>query len=286
MIRKYAGPGALELMEREKVNTISIVGYAMAIPLIDGLRDRDYDLSTLFVISTAGAIMSKTIRERLKEALPNVYILDSFGSSETGYGGSEVEGSSPDEGLKFRMTARTSVISDDLRILEPGSDEVGRVAQCQHIPIGYYNDPQKTAESFVEVDGRRWVLTGDRAQVDAEGVIHVLGRGAVCVNSGGEKIFPEEVEAVIKTHPDVVDAVVAGVPDERWGERVAAVVQLREGVAELPQAALEAHLEGHLARYKIPKVVRVVAAMERSPSGKPDYRWARKVAAELAPADL
>ena len=279
LIRKYSGHGALTMIEQEKINTISIVGDAMALPLIEALEGRDYDTSSLFVISTAGAIMSKTVRDKLKEKLPNVGILDSFGSSETGYNGSEAEGSSPDEGLKFKMTPRTAVISDAGRIIEPGSDEVGRVAQRGHIPLGYYNDEKKTAETFVTVDGERWVLMGDAATVDAEGVIHVLGRGSVCINSGGEKVFPEEVEAALKSHPDIVDAVVAGVPDDRWGERVAAVIQVREGAAPPSQNDVETHLADRVARYKIPRSIRVVESMERSPSGKPDYKWARKVAA-------
>ena len=278
LIRKYSGHGALQLIEDEKINTLSIVGDAMAIPLIEALEERDYDVSSLFVISTAGAIMSKTVRDRLTELMPNVGILDSFGSSETGYNGSEAEGSSPDQGLKFTMTDRTAVVSDALQVIEPGSDEVGRVAQRGHIPLGYYNDPQKTAETFVEVDGERWVLMGDRATVDADGVIHVLGRGSVCINSGGEKIFPEEVEAALKSHPAIVDAIVAGVPDERWGERVAAVLQVRTGAAPPSQRDVEEHLADRIARYKIPRSIRVVESLQRSPSGKPDYGWARRVA--------
>jgi acyl-CoA synthetase (AMP-forming)/AMP-acid ligase II len=285
LIRKYSGHGALKLIESEKINTISIVGDAMAIPLIEALEEHDYDTSSLFVISTAGAIMSKTVRDRITELLPNVGILDSFGSSETGYNGSEAEGSSPDQGLKFKMTERTAVISDAGRVITPGSDEVGRVGQRGHIPLGYYNDEAKTAETFVQIDGERWVLMGDAAHVDAEGIIHVLGRGSVCINSGGEKIFPEEVESALKSHPDIVDAVVAGVPDERWGERVAAVIQVREGAAPPSQADVEAHLSDRVARYKIPRAIRVVESMQRSPAGKPDYKWARTiVAAESASA--
>ena len=279
LIRKYSGHGALQLIEQEKINTISIVGDAMAIPLIEALEERDYDVSSLFVLSTAGAIMSATVRNRIKELMPNVGILDSFGSSETGYNGSEAEGSSPDKGLKFKMTDRTAGVSDDHRVLEPGSTEVGRVAQRGHIPLGYFNDPQKTAETFIEIDGERWVLMGDRATVDSDGIIHVLGRGSVCINSGGEKIFPEEVEAALKSHPDIVDAIVAGVPDERWGERVAAVLQVRRGGVPPSQAEVEQHLADRIARYKIPRSIRVVETLERSPSGKPDYGWARRVAA-------
>lgn len=273
LIRRFTGHGALRLVAEEGVNTISIVGDAMAIPLIEAADEGDYDLSSLFVISTAGAIMSATVRRALAERVPNAHILDSFGSSETGYGGSEAEGSSPDRGLRFRMTARTAVVTDDHRLVEPGSGVVGRVAQRGHIPLGYYNRPEDTAASFPVIGGERWVVTGDHATVDADGVIHVLGRGSVCINTGGEKVFPEEVEAALKSHPDVVDAIVVGVPDERWGQRVAAVVQARPGAA-VTLADVETHLADRIARYKVPRVVRVVERIERSPVGKPDYRWA------------
>ena len=152
------------------------------------------------------------------------------------------------------------------------------MGQRGRIPLGYYNDPTKTAETFVQIDGERWVITGDRARVDDDGTIHFLGRGSVCINSGGEKIFPEEVEAALKSHPDIVDAIVAGVPDERWGERVAAVLQVRTGAVPPSQTDVEEHLADRIARYKIPRSIRVVESLERSPSGKPDYGWARRVA--------
>ena len=284
LIRKYHGPDVLALIESEKINTISIVGDAMALPLIEAAQQRDYDVSSLFVISTAGAILSATIRDQLKGAFPNAYILDSFGSSETGYGGMAAEGSSPDTGLKFQVTARTSVITNDHRFVQAGSDEVGYVSQSGHIPLGYYNDPENTAKTFVEIDGKRWVMTGDQAKVGADGIVHFLGRGSVCINSGGEKIFPEEVEAALKSHPSILDAVVTGVPDERWGERVAAFIELREGQPAPTSAEVEAHLSSRIARYKLPRVLRVVDRIERSPAGKLDYRWAKKVASEAATA--
>lgn len=279
LIRKYTGEGVCELIEREKLNTISIVGDAMALPIIDALETGEYDLSTLGVISTAGAIMSQSVKDRLKEQLPNSYVLDSFGSSETGYNGSATEDSSTDSGLKFRVTARTNVIDPETRTLvEPGSGQVGRVAQSGHIPLGYYNDEAKTAETFVEVDGKRWVLMGDAATIDADNVIHFLGRGSVCINSGGEKIFPEEVEAALKAHPAVDDAIVAGIPDERWGQRVGAVLQLRSGQTDAPTVDdIGAHCEGRIARYKMPREVLVVDEIMRSPAGKPDYGWAAQL---------
>ncbi|MGV9240133.1 AMP-binding enzyme, partial [Streptomyces nigra] len=161
--------------------------------------------------------------------------------------------------------------------------EVGRVAQCGHVPLGYYNDPVKSAETFFEKDGERWVLLGDMATVDEEGVVTVLGRGSQCINTGGEKVYPEEVEQALKSHPDVYDALVAGVPDPRWGHHVAAVVQLRTGAAAPTLADIQTHCRSHLAGYKIPRQLVVTESIRRSPSGKADYRWARDVAAS---ADL
>lgn len=147
------------------------------------------------------------------------------------------------------------------------------------MPLGYYNDPKKTAETFFETHGERWVLLGDMATVDEAGIVTVLGRGSQCINSGGEKIYPEEVEQALKAHPDVYDALVAGVPDERWGNRVAAVIQLRPGAAPLDLAGIQHHCRTRLAGYKIPRTVVFTDHIRRSPSGKADYRWAKAVAA-------
>jgi acyl-CoA synthetase (AMP-forming)/AMP-acid ligase II len=155
---------------------------------------------------------------------------------------------------------------------------VGRVAQCGHVPLGYYNDPVKTAATFFEKDGERWVLLGDMATVDEEGVVTVLGRGSQCINTGGEKVYPEEVEQALKSHPDVYDALVAGVPDPQWGHHVAAVVQLREGAARPSLEDIQTHCRDRLAGYKIPRQLVITESVQRSPSGKADYRWAREVA--------
>lgn len=283
LIRKYSGHGAMELVEREGINTISLVGDAMALPLIEAMSEKEYDASSLLAISTAGAVMSQSVKDRLQEKFPNSMILDSYGSSETGYNGMATGDSSTDSGLKFTVTERTNVIVDGRKIAEPG--EVGRVAQTGHIPLEYYKAPEKTAETFVEVDGRRWVLTGDFATVDEDGVIHFHGRGSVCINSGGEKIFPEEVEAALKSHPAIMDATVVGVPDERWGERVAAVVSLHEGASEPALDEVREHLADRIAGYKQPRELHVVGELVRSPAGKADYRWAKAVASgELASA--
>jgi acyl-CoA synthetase (AMP-forming)/AMP-acid ligase II len=266
------------LVERERVNTLSLVGDAMARPLAEALDGGlEVDVSSLFVFSSAGAIFSAFVREQLHRLLPNVMLMDNYGASETGFQGRNTPDSSPEAGLKFAMNAHTTVLDDELRPVEPGSGAVGRVALSGRIPVGYYGDPVKTREVFVEVDGRRYVMPGDLALVNADGTVTVLGRGAQCINSGGEKIFPEEVEAALKSHPDVFDAVVVGVPDERWGEGVAAVVASRPGRAATLDA-LRAHCEERIARYKLPRVLVDVPEVVRSPSGKPDYGWAREVA--------
>jgi acyl-CoA synthetase (AMP-forming)/AMP-acid ligase II len=181
------------------------------------------------------------------------------------------------------MNADTTVLDVALRPIEPGSGQVGMLALRGRIPLGYYKDPEKTAKTFVTVGGERWVMQGDLARPEADGTIVVLGRGSQCINSGGEKIFPEEVEGTLKSHPDVFDAVVVGVPDERWGQRVAALVQPRPGRAPT-LAALDAHCRARIAGYKVPREVHLVDQMVRSPAGKADYPWARKHAIERGAA--
>jgi acyl-CoA synthetase (AMP-forming)/AMP-acid ligase II len=287
LIRRFNAADVLRTIERERVNTINVVGDAMARPLAEALDGplAGTDLSSLFVISSAGAILSGAVRESLERLLPNTFLIDSFGASETGYNGSGTAGSTPDAGLRFAMTPRTAVLDPaELRPLEPGSDRLGRVAQRGHVPLGYYNDPELTAKTFVEIDGERWVLLGDVARVEADGTISVLGRGSQCINTGGEKVYPEEVEAALKSHPAVFDAVVAGVPDPSYGERVAAVLQARPDAGDRPDADVQRHCRERLAGYKVPRVITWVDAIERSPSGKPDYRWARSVAGDAAAA--
>jgi acyl-CoA synthetase (AMP-forming)/AMP-acid ligase II len=284
LIRKYTGDGALSLIEQEKINTLTIVGDAMAIPLIQALEEKSYDTSSLLVLASAGALLSQPVRDKINEKLPNVYINDSFGSTETGYNGSAKPGSKASEGLKFTVHERTNVFDDDLKPVEPGSGKVGRVAQRGHIPLGYWGDPEKTARTFVEIDGERWVMPGDMATVEEDGTMHFLGRGSICINSGGEKIYPEEVEGALKSHPAVLDAVVAGIPDERWGQRVAAVLQVVAGHESPSQSDIEEHLASRIARYKVPRFVHTVELIQRSPSGKPDYGWATRILTEAAGA--
>jgi acyl-CoA synthetase (AMP-forming)/AMP-acid ligase II len=266
-------------VERERVQSLSIVGDAMARPLVERLAAPDFskDLSSLVVLASAGAILSQSIRDQFKERIPNLVILDAFGASETGSQGSEAGGVQPDGGIRFRMTDNSVVLDDAGNHVEPGSGIVGRLALGGRIPLGYYKDPEKTARTFVELGGTRYVFPGDLARPEADGTITVFGRGSQCINSGGEKIFPEEVEGALKAHPDVFDAVVVGVPDERWGQKVAAVVQPRPGRRPTLEE-LVTHSRKHIAGYKVPRKLRLVDAIVRSPSGKPDYPWARKQA--------
>ncbi|MGC9541548.1 acyl-CoA synthetase [Streptomyces sp. UG1] len=277
--RKFAPEEVLRTIEKEKVTSVSLVGDAMLRPLVDALSGplKGTDCSSMFSVSSSGAIMSDTVRRQFQELVPNVMLLNNFGSSESGFNGTATEDSGPERGFRIRVNARTQVV--DPATHEPVAvGEVGRIAQCGHVPLGYYNDPRKTAETFFEKDGERWVLLGDMATVDEEGVVTVLGRGSQCINTGGEKVYPEEVEQALKSHPDVYDALVAGVPDAKWGHHVAAVVQLREGAVRPSLEDVQSHCRTHLAGYKIPRQLVITDAIRRSPSGKADYRWAREVA--------
>ncbi|MEV5106684.1 acyl-CoA synthetase [Streptomyces massasporeus] len=277
--RKFVPEEVLRTVEKERVSSISLVGDAMLRPLIDALSGplRHIDRSSLFSVSSSGAIMSDTVRRQFQELVPNAMLLNNFGSSESGFNGTATEDSGPERGFRVRVNARTQVVDPATR--EPvTAGEVGRVAQCGHVPLGYYNDPAKTAATFFEKDGERWVLLGDMATVDEEGVVTVLGRGSQCINTGGEKVYPEEVEQALKSHPDIYDALVAGVPDAQWGHHVAAVVQLRAGAAPPSLQDIQSHCRDRLAGYKIPRQLVITESIQRSPSGKADYRWAREVA--------
>lgn len=282
--RKFVPREALRTMEKEKVTSVSLVGDAMLRPLIDELSGplKGIDLSSLFSVSSSGAIMSETVRRQFLALVPHVMLLNNFGSSESGFNGTATDDSGPEKGFRLRVNGRTQVV--DPATYEPvAPGEVGRVAQRGHVPVGYYNDPVKTAETFFRRDGERWVLLGDMATVDEDGIVTVLGRGSQCINTGGEKVYPEEVEQALKSHPDVYDALVTGVPDARWGHRVAAVVQLRAGAERLSLDDLQGHCRTRLAGYKVPRRLVITDRIQRSPSGKADYRWARSVATAAHP---
>jgi 3-oxocholest-4-en-26-oate---CoA ligase len=277
--KSYDAKIACQLVEAEQVNTIILVGDAMARPLADALGEAARrggplpDMSSLLVIASSGAVLSDTVKAELQERLPGTMILNNFGATETGHQGTAFSAGRP----TFYMDESNTVLGDDMRPVRPGSGVIGKLARRGRLPVGYYNDPEKTAQTFLTLDGERWVVPGDLATVEEDGQITVFGRSAACINSGGEKIFVEEVESVLKAHPAVEDAIVVGVPDERWGQRVAAVVSPRSG-AEVTLALVDAHCRAHLAGYKVPRQLHVIAALVRQPSGKPDYRWAREIA--------
>src|SRR6201999_3115040 len=269
-----------------KVNLLFFTGDAMARPLLDALtEDNDYDLSSLFLLSSTAALFSPSIKEKLLELLPNRIITDSIGSSETGFGGiSMVAKDSPHSGgPRVTIDHRTVVLDEDGNEVKPGSGVRGFIAKKGNIPVGYYKDEKKTAETFRTINGVRYAIPGDYAQVETDGTVTMLGRGSVSINSGGEKIYPEEVEAALKGHPDVFDALVVGVPDPRSGQHVAAVVQPRPGA--LPALAeLDSFVRSEIAGYKVPRSLWLVDEVKRSPAGKPDYRWAKEQT-EARPAD-
>ncbi|MET9359471.1 acyl-CoA synthetase [Streptomyces sp. NPDC006632] len=279
--RKYVPREVLRTIEKEKVTSVSLVGDAMLRPLVDALHGplKGTDLSSLFSVSSSGAIMSETVRDQLQALVPNALILNNFGSSESGSNGKATDDSGPEKGFRLEVNERTQVV--DPATYEPvAAGEVGRLAQRGHVPLGYYNDPAKTAETFFQKGTERWVLLGDMATVGEDGIVTVLGRGSQCINTGGEKVYPEEVEQALKAHPDVYDALVAGVPDARWGNHVAAVVQIRDGAAAPTLDDIQTHCRTRIAGYKVPRQLVIAPSIQRSPSGKADYRWARSVAAE------
>ncbi len=265
-----------QTIERERVATLAIVGDAFARPLLDQLREKTYDLSRLQIIGSGGAILSPPLKRAFLELLPHVMIVDGFGSSETGAQGSTLTTAGTDVPASFRMDDHTLVLDAALtRPLQPGDAEVGWLARTGHLPLGYVNDAEKTQRTYPVVGGVRYAVPGDRARIDADGSIVVFGRDSVCINTGGEKVFAEEVEQALKHHPAVYDVVVTGTPSERWGEQVTALVALRAGVT-VDEEELRASAAKHLARYKLPKVFVFVDTITRSASGKPDYRWAKQ----------
>jgi len=273
-----------------KVNLLFFTGDAMARPLLDALlahqdAGNEYDLSSLFLLASTAALFSPSIKERLLELLPNRIITDSIGSSETGFGGTSIvaKGEAHTGGPRVTIDKTTVVLDEDGNEVQPGSGVRGIIAKRGHIPVGYYKDEKKTAETFRTINGVRYAIPGDFAQVEADGSVTMLGRGSVSINSGGEKIYPEEVEAALKTHPDVFDALVVGVPDPRYGQHVAAVVQARDG-ARPALDEINACARTEIAGYKVPRSLWFVDEVKRSPAGKPDYRWAKEQT-EARPAD-
>jgi acyl-CoA synthetase (AMP-forming)/AMP-acid ligase II len=280
LMPKFDADEVWRAIERHRIAGLSITGDAMGRPLAEALEAGGYDASSLVSIASTAAVFSAVVKEKFLELLPDLVIAEAIGSTETGYNGATliVKGTKTEPGIPpMRMGPDTVVLDENFEVVQPGSGVVGRMARGGNVPLRYHKDPEKSAATFVEVDGRRYAVSGDFAVVEQDGAMRLLGRGSVCINSGGEKIFPEEVEAALKAHPSVFDAVVVGVPDERWGERVAAVVQPREGMQPTIEDLGE-HCRAHIAGYKVPREVHLVTRIERSPSGKPDYPWAKQVA--------
>jgi acyl-CoA synthetase (AMP-forming)/AMP-acid ligase II len=284
LIPKFDASEAWRLVEEEKVGVLMITGDAMGRPLVEALSGDgdDRDISSLFLVVSTAAVFSPTVKDDFFEYLPNLLIIDSIGASESGNNGMALitKGNTAmlGGGPTVKAGPDTTVLDENLEPVKAGSGIRGKVGRSGDIPIMYYKDPEKTAETFVTAkDGRRYAVPGDWAMLEEDGTITLLGRGSVSINSGGEKIYPEEVEAAVKDFPDAYDAVVVGVPDERFGSRVAAVVQPRDG-ATVELEALQNHCRTKIAGYKIPRELHIVDAIERSPSGKPDYRWAKSIA--------
>ncbi|MBM3659389.1 MAG: acyl-CoA synthetase [Actinobacteria bacterium] len=277
----FDGDKVLRIVARERAATIMVVGDAMARPLAEALdrRPDDVDVSSVFMIGSGGSILSPAIKEHLRARLPNAMVMDSFGASETGAGGTVMDQAGPAQGPRFTVNPQMNVLDEQWRPIEPGSGTQGMLARRGHIPLGYWKDEEKTAATFVvDPDGERWVIPGDHALIEADGTITMLGRGSVCISSGGEKIFPEEVEAALKAHPAVFDAVVVGVPDERFVERVAAIIKVRDGMDVPTLDDIQAECRRHIAGYKVPRELHVTDVVPRTPVGKPDYRWAKRLA--------
>ncbi len=268
----------LSIIERERVRSLSIIGDAMGRPIAETKLgpDASWDTSSLVAISTGGAVLSAPVREMLRRAFGRVWITGGVGSSEIGSAARESAAFDPVAGPRFTLDPTVAVLDAGLRRIEPGSRSIGRLARCGHIPLGYYKDAEKTAAAFVtDAEGVRWVLPGDWARVEDDGTVTLLGRGSACINSGGEKIFPDEVEAVLVGHPGVRLAAVVGVPDATWGERVVALVEPARPEAPPTLAELQAHCRKHLAGYKVPRDL-VLGPLRLTPTGKVDAVWARE----------
>ena len=273
LIPRFDAEEIWRTIEREKVARVSIVGDAMARPMIEAYRPGEHDASTMTALTSSAAVFSPSVKQQFLDAFPGLAIRDAVGSSETGLTGIG-GGATSGEGVRVRRDAETIVIDDAGHPVPAGM--IGRMARSGQVPLRYHKDPVKSATAFIEVDGVRYAVPGDMARIEEDGTMTLLGRGSGCINSGGEKIFPEEVEGALKAHDSVFDALVVGRPDERFGQRVVAVVQPRAGVAPTLDE-IDDFLRSRLAGYKIPRELHLVAQVRRHASGKPDYRWAQSV---------
>ncbi len=283
-------PHALwQVVEDETVTDMAIVGDAFAKPMLKALEagkpgGGKYDLSSMVLLISSGVMFTTDVKRGLLE-YGDFTIVDTMGSTEGGMGSSVMNRQTPEsETAKFQMNETTKVFTEDGREVEPGSGEIGMVANGGMTPVGYFKDPEKSAATFREINGVRYSFPGDHATVEADGTLVLLGRGSQCINTGGEKVFPEEVEEVVKSHPSVYDCLVVGVPDDRFGERVTAVLSYKEGEDHPSDAQLTEWMHGRIAGYKIPRTVIAVPVVQRAANGKADYKWAKATAKDLAQA--
>jgi 3-oxocholest-4-en-26-oate---CoA ligase len=277
----------LDTLAGERIQLLVWAGDVFAKPVVQTLDANPgrWDLSSLRVIASSGLMWSQPVKDALLRHAPEAVLADMLGSSEgTDVGVSQSRSGDVQSTARFTLGEDTRIINDDGRDVTPGSGEIGRLAVGGALPIGYYKDPEKTAAAFITIDGTRYAAPGDYASVEADGTLVLLGRGSGCINTGGEKVYPEEVEEVIKRHPAVSDVAVVGLPNERFGEAITAVVQLEPGTVMTEQSLVE-HVRAHLAAFKAPRHVYVVERVERSPAGKLDYKAARDRALELASSD-
>jgi acyl-CoA synthetase (AMP-forming)/AMP-acid ligase II len=278
--RRFDGVETLDTVERERVNQIYVVGDVFARPLLEALdaNPTRWNLDSMRVIRSSGVMWSEEVKRGLLRHKPSLVLRDGLGSTEAvRVGRSESTGDSTAATATFKLGPDAAVFDDQMRRVQPGSGVIGRVAVSGAVPLGYYKDPEKTAATFVDVEGVRYAIPGDYARVDADGTVHLLGRGSVCINTGGEKVFPEEVEEAIKRYPGVKDAVVVGVPDEKWGEAITAVVSMHPPGGLEPERLID-FVKQQIASYKAPKHVVGVDEVYRSPSGKADFKRTREVA--------
>ncbi len=297
LVPKFDPHTVWRLVESEKANSVMITGDAMGKPLIEALDDPgvSYDLSSLMAVTSSAALFSAPVKDEFFRHLPDLVIVDAVGSSESGNNGMVTMGkggTAMKSGPTVSVLGNTVVFDEDLKPVVPGSGVIGKIARFGDIPLGYYNDPVKTAEVFITIDGTRYVMPGDFATVEEDGSITLLGRGSVSINSGGEKIFPEEVESAVRSHPDVFDAIVVGAPDERWGQRVAAIIQPR--LDKHPTLEdIQAHCRDAIAGYKVPRQLHVVEnhraltqRQARLPLGRGDRGRGARRDRQRWPADL
>ena len=276
-----------EVVAKEKVMNLTIMGDAMGRPLCDALPkaiEKGLDLSSLFVLSSTASVFSATIKDTILEFLPNLFLIDAVGSSETGATGVNIhtkDGKLKDSGggPKFTKPEFSEILNLDTKeiILPSDTQTIGYLARKGHVPLAYYKDEEKSKKTFIEVNGERYSIPGDMAKYEADGQMTLLGRGSVSINSGGEKIFPEEVEMALKAHPNIFDCLVVGVKDDRWGQKVVAVIQRRKDI-EMSLEEIKEVASKYIASYKMPKAIVFSELIERAPSGKPNYQWAQKYA--------